>query len=126
MVDEKNQISEDAVSEDDLDKIMKDIVTEEEEAAEAAPEAVVTPISAAPQVTPIRSVEPKRTSSGGGEQALKLEFSGPINLKLQFTTGNRTIELNCTDEALVCRMADGTEFRMPTGATTSTANKKSA
>ena len=125
MVDEKNQVSEEQLSEDDLDKIMKEIVAEEsaneisaaEESAPvaAAPQPTAAPANKSASVTPIRAVSPK--SSGSSEQALKLEFTGPINLKLQFSSGSRSIELICGDDTLICRMADGTEFRIPTGGT---------
>jgi hypothetical protein len=49
------------------------------------------------------------------EQALTLELTGVINLKLCFSSGERSIEVFCTEESLLCRMADGTEFRIPTG-----------
>lgn len=122
MVDEKNQVSEEQLSEDDLDKIMKEIVAEESAsdtaatAETAAPAATVQPIASQKPatVTPIRANTGKNS---GGDQALKLEFTGPINLKLQFNSGSRSIELICSDETLVCRMADGTEFRIPTGGT---------
>jgi hypothetical protein len=46
-----------------------------------------------------------------------MELSGVVNLKLCFASGDRSIEVHCTEEALICRMADGTEFRIPTGIT---------
>jgi hypothetical protein len=123
MVDEKNQVSEEQLSEDDLDKIMKEIVAEEsatdvgmvEEPVVVAAAPQPAPISKPANVTPIRTNTVKNVATGSPDQALKLEFTGPINLKLSFTSGSRTIELVCSDETLVCRMADGTEFKIPTG-----------
>jgi hypothetical protein len=132
MVDETNQVEEENVSVDDLDKIMQEIV-QEDAPTDAAPQVMSTSQVAAPQtppvevtrpitnVTPLKAVaEPKPksavSSNFAGDQALKLEFTGPINLKLAFTTGNKTIEISCSDDALVCKMADGTEFKIPTSA----------
>jgi hypothetical protein len=91
------------ISEDELDQIIQDMSKEEEELVGAA-----KPVVAA--------VQPKKTSSNASsQQALTLEMNGVINLKLCFKNGDRSIEVICSEDALVCRMADGTEFRIPTG-----------
>jgi hypothetical protein len=95
------------VSESELDQLMEDLATEDTAPAEKA-------------VAEVRQL----TSNGNGthsefaadaEQSLKLELKGSINLKLVFSSGERSIEVFCAEEALICRMADGTEFKIPTG-----------
>lgn len=97
MADQK----QDDVSEDELDQIIADMSEEE------------TKDVSAPAPAKLREA-PK--SSALPEQTLSMELQGVINLKLCFSNGERSIEVRCTEEALVCRMADGTEFRIPTGA----------
>lgn len=95
------------MSDDDLDQIIQEISKEEE-----APKATAKPAAAA---SPNLSVIPGKKAGPRPEQALNLELTGVINLKLCFSSGERSIEVLCTEEALICRMADGTEFRIPTG-----------
>ncbi len=97
------KVQEDITSED-LDKIMQDIA-KEEAAPQKAPNPGLSLIKGAEQQAP----------KAAKEQALTLELTGQINLKLNFSSGERSIEVFCTEEALLCRMADGTEFRIPTG-----------
>ena len=66
---------------------------------------------------PAKKTAPATSTAGSSSaQNLTLEMNGVINLKLTFKNGDRNIEVICSEEALVCRMADGTEFRIPTGA----------
>jgi hypothetical protein len=108
MADNKSP-KEDDVSDDDLDQIIQDMSKEEEEVKTTS--------------APALSVVGKKTSAPmeRPDQALSLELTGVVNLKLCFSSGERSIEVLCTEEALVCRMADGTEFRIPTGITKSKA-----
>lgn len=103
MADEKN--SKDDMSDEDLDQIIQQISKEEE-----TPKA--KPAAAAPNLSVING---KKAAASKAEQSLNLELTGVINLKLCFSSGERSIEVLCTEEALICRMADGTEFRIPTG-----------
>ncbi len=97
MADKKEDISE-----DELDQIIQDMSKDEEPEVKAKPAVV--------------AVQGKRTSAApSSQQALTLEMNGVINLKLSFKNGDRNIEVICSEDALVCRMADGTEFRIPTG-----------
>ncbi|MGZ3694325.1 MAG: hypothetical protein ACXWQO_09090 [Bdellovibrionota bacterium] len=108
MADEKVTPEED-MSDDDLDQIIQDI-SKEEEVTAAKPTATVSTLGVLPGG--------KKTMAGGGskpEQSLNLELTGVINLKLCFSSGERSIEVLVSEEALICRMADGTEFRIPTG-----------
>lgn len=153
MVDEKNQVGEEQLSEEDLDRIMKDIVAEEAAAvAEAAPSATTSP-SADPvptevPVAEVTKVEPARpepvkaknpstavpvsksnvTPIKSGDatpnfesNSMRLDFTG--NISLCFTVGGKTVELQCSESSLVCKLADGTEFKVPIG-TNSTAVRK--
>lgn len=98
MADEKKM---EEVPEDELDQIIRDMADEE---------------SAAPAPTPALSLtKTAKPTKKDAEQSLTMELSGVVNLKLCFASGDRSIEVHCTEEALVCRMADGTEFRIPTG-----------
>jgi len=99
MADEKKS---EEVSEDELDQIIADMSKEEE-----------TP--AAPPVTMLKTAKTPSAPKGKPEQSLSMELTGVINLKLSFASGDRSIELTCSEDALICRMADGTEFRIPTG-----------
>lgn len=93
-------MSDDDISEEDLEKIIQDVAEEEK------PAATVTPLKAVP-----KSYEKK------AGQNLSLELSGVVNLKLSFSSGEKSIEVICSEEAFICKMADGTEFRIPTGLT---------
>jgi hypothetical protein len=93
------------MSEDELDQIIADMA--KDEGGEPSGKAAVSLASVK------SSPSAPRASS---EQVLSMELQGVINLKLCFSNGDRNIELRCTEETLICRMADGTEFRIPTGA----------
>lgn len=112
MSDNNNQVNEEKISDDELDEIIQDISQE-------APKAEVVQTQAAPKVVPMNTKN--KSAQKNTEQCLSLELTGSINLKLCFSSGERSIEVFCTEEALICRMADGTEFRIPTGM-----NKKAA
>lgn len=100
------------VSDDELDQIIQDMSQEDEPEAEAPkPVADVVPMKKAP--TKLESVSSDPVPSA--EQRLALEMTGVINLKLSFTQAERSIEVICTEETLICRTADGAEFRIPTG-----------
>lgn len=101
MADEKKL---EEASEDELDQIIRDMADEE----------AATPI-AAPALSLAKP--PKTATKKDAEQSLTMELTGVVNLKLCFASGERSIEVHCTEEALICRMADGTEFRIPTGIT---------
>ncbi len=109
MADESKKADEE-ISDDEIDQIIEDISKEE------------TP--AKPAAAPLSLVQGEKMSTKDKEQALTLEMNGVINLKLCFSSGERSIEVLCTEEALLCRMADGTEFRIPTGI--QSAKRKSA
>ncbi len=89
------------ISEDELDQIIQDMSKEEEEAVVAA--------------KPALEVVQSKKAAANPPQSLTLEMNGAINLKLNFKSGERSIEVLCGEDALVCTMADGTEFRIPTG-----------
>ena len=114
MSDEK-KIEE--AGEDELDQIIRDMAEEEEEDGNApAPTPVATAPTQTAAVAPLSLAKTGATQKQA-EQSLTMELSGVVNLKLCFASGDRSIEVHCTEEALVCRMADGTEFRIPTGIT---------
>lgn len=46
-------------------------------------------------------------------QSMTLEVQGNLHLKLVFQQGDKSIELRLDENILVCKMADGTEFRIP-------------
>ncbi len=95
------------VSESELDQLMEDLASEDAPAE-----------AKAPAVAEVRQLPTATTPSdfaADAEQSLKLELKGSINLKLCFNSGERSIEVFCAEEALICRMADGTEFKIPTG-----------
>jgi hypothetical protein len=99
MADEKKM---DDVSEDELDQIIQDMASEEEPVA--------------PQPIPLqKATTPKTKVKKAADQSLTMELTGVVNLKLCFASGDRSIEVICTEDALLCKMADGTEFRIPTG-----------
>lgn len=94
------------ISEDELDQIIQDMSKEE------SPEA-----SGQPALTLVQGKkgQPKAEVPAASAQSLTLEMNGVVNLKLCFKNGDRNIEVICSEESLVCRMADGTEFKIPTG-----------
>jgi len=112
MSDPQNAATDD-MSEDELDQIIQDMSKDEVEPAKPALEVVQSKKKApmAPAPTPVAS------PSSDASQALTLELSGVINLKLRFQNGDRSIEVSCTEEFLTCKMADGTEFKIPTAST---------
>ena len=87
------------MSEDELDQIIEDMAKEE--------------TASAPVLSLARGT--KAATKTASEQSLTLELKGVIDLKLCFASGDRSIEVLCTEDALLCRMADGTEFKIPTG-----------
>ncbi len=103
MADKKDA---DDVSEDELDKLIQDISKEEAED--------MAPVEESKPVLSMVSA-PKPAPAAAPAQALTLELTGDINLKLCFSSGERSIEVVCSEDALLCRMADGTEFKIPTG-----------
>jgi hypothetical protein len=107
MSDQQNSAKDD-ISEDELDQIIQDMSKDEAEPVKPALEVVQSMKKA---VTPVAN------TTGTTGQALTLELTGAINLKLRFQNGERSIEVACTDEYLTCTMADGTEFKIPTGVT---------
>lgn len=126
-------------ADDDLDSIMQELESMEAEVSaspeakpdEAGVEEVVSEASASTEapVANIRSVKKTRSSvasAAPATQALTMELTGSLNLKLNFATGNRTVELVCTDDALICRFGDGTEVRIPTDTARSTPLRRSA
>ena len=108
MPDEQNAAKDD-ISEDELDQIIQDMSKDE-----IAPE---KPVLEVVQSKKKAAVTPVATAASSTGQALTLELTGAINLKLRFQNGERSIEVACTDDFLTCTMADGTEFKIPTGVT---------
>lgn len=100
MADTKKVEAEEVQDDDELDQIIRDMAEEEDNAP-------------AMNATPLKAV--KSSAKNQADQSLTMELTGVINLKLCFASGERSIEVLCTEEALLCRMADGTEFRIPTG-----------
>lgn len=124
MADEKNQVNDDMAEDSDLDKIMQEIANEEKAltAAPAATETETETVEAT--VHPIPSAKAGKmkeaiSTNTEEKQSLTLELTGSINLKLRFASGERSIEIECLDDMMVCRMADGTEFRVPVGQSSS-------
>jgi len=125
MADEKKN---EAMSDDELDQIIQDMSKEDELAsAEIAPVAQAAEIVADPaeelkeeepveNIRVLHAVKPEAEKTNAGDQSLKMELQGVVNLKVNFSSGGRSVELICSEEALVCRMADGTEFRIPLNA----------
>jgi hypothetical protein len=119
---------------EDLDSIMKELESlERDTLVDAMQEDADTPISAeAPAKVAEISNAPQRpgkkakSNSGGSSQSLTLELTGTLNLKLGFVTGGKSVELVCTDEALICRFGDGTEIRIPTENPRSASMRRSA
>ena len=129
MSDEYTVNAETEISEDDIDKIMENIEKVEQVVEQKAP----TPIKAERAAPSLASSslgvvknEPANAPVGAPRQTLALELNGTINLKLSFRSGERSIEVFCTDDALICRMADGTEFRVPIGSAAESTKRKSA
>lgn len=113
MSDEKEKeeaVAQEDVSESELDQLMEDLASED---ATASVETEEEPVAEVRQL-PAASRE-RESLVAEAEQSLKLELKGSINLKLCFSSGERSIEVFCAEEALICRMADGTEFKIPTG-----------
>jgi len=81
-------------SEKELDQIIADI--SREDARQGIP---ASPASS-------RVVRP-------ASQSMTLEVQGNLHLKLVFQQGDKAIELRLDENILICKMADGTEFRIP-------------
>ena len=107
MVDEENKPESDI--DDDVDHIIQEISEEDPSFSSN-----VSPLTVATSVEKPAPV-PTKSSSENLEQCLTLELKGSIQLTLCFVSGDRRIEVICGEDALVCRMADGTEFKIPTG-----------
>jgi hypothetical protein len=117
MADEKKS---EAMSDDELDQIIQDMSKEDEQATaevetdapmmESTPEPVEAPVE---PVRTLRAAKPADRKPVASDQSLTMELQGVVNLKVNFSSGGRSVELVCSEEALVCRMADGTEFRIP-------------
>jgi hypothetical protein len=55
-----------------------------------------------------------RTTTGGAEEgSLTLSVSGAMSLKLRYEGGDQEIEVALAGDALVVRLSDGSEFRIP-------------
>jgi len=117
MSDKNNPVSGGTAADEDLEKIMQEIISEETNLSETK-EATVQDISTAAKAGKIKAEENTE------KQTLSLELSGSINLKLYFSSGERSIEVSCGEDAMICRLADGSEFRIPFGTVAN--NKKSA
>ena len=81
-------------SEKELDQIIADISRED-----------------ARQSTPVSPTSPRVARTA--PQSMTLEVQGNLHLKLVFQQGDKFIELRLDENILVCKMADGTEFRIP-------------
>lgn len=103
MADKKEAVEE--ISEDELDQIIQDMsAAEQSEAASSTLEEEVE-----------EAASYKRGSRESSEdRSVSLELTGVVNLRLSFRDGERTIDLSCSEDELVCRTADGAEFRIPT------------
>ncbi|RZA07687.1 MAG: hypothetical protein EOP11_06985 [Proteobacteria bacterium] len=117
MADEKKN---EAMSDDELDQIIQDMSKEDEQAtAEVEADAPVMEAPFEPVEAPVepvrslRAAKPLDPKPAASDQSLTMELQGVVNLKVNFSSGGRSVELVCSEEALVCRMADGTEFRIP-------------
>jgi hypothetical protein len=109
MADKKD--AKEDISEDELDQIIQDMSKDETEAASSTEKPVLELVQGKKKAAPAASSH----AQGGGQQALTLEMNGVVNLKLHFKSGERSIEVHCTEDYLTCTMADGTEFKIPTG-----------
>lgn len=107
MVDGKNQVE--AGEEEDLEKIMQEINSIEQEGVAMQHDKKTATVHALPP----QGVKSAPTSTGSEEQSLRLELTGSIHMRLSFASGARSVDLYCTDDSLVCRLADGSEFRVP-------------
>jgi hypothetical protein len=102
MADQNPKAQED-ISEDELDQIIQDMSKDEETEKPAEKPALELVQGAKKKVAPV------------ADQTIALELKGVVNLKLSFKNGDRAIEVLCSEDYLTCRMADGTEFKIPTG-----------
>lgn len=108
-----------AKQDEDLDSIMQELANLDQEVGmSATTEATAAAPNSPEPVTNMRQARRARMSAASSAapttQALTLELTGSLNLKLSFSTGARQVELVCTEDALVCRFGDGTEVRIPT------------
>lgn len=128
-----------AKADEDLDSIMQELESLDQEVGAAmgateptssATSSTTPPASSSGEaVTALRPNRKARTNAVGGApstQALTLELTGSLNLKLAFATGNRQVELVCSEDALVCRFGDGTEVRIPTDSAKGVSTKRAA
>ncbi|MGZ3653220.1 MAG: hypothetical protein ACXVB9_05635 [Bdellovibrionota bacterium] len=102
MADQKD--AKEDISEDELDQIIQDMSKDESSGEDVKPVLEV-----------VQSKKKAATPVSSSAQALTLEMNGVVNLKLHFKNGDRSIEVLCSEDYLTCRMADGTEFKIPTG-----------
>jgi putative NADH-flavin reductase len=102
MVDGKNQTNS---GDEDLEKIMQEINSIEQESA-------VQETSAAALPQNVKAFPKGEKTS----QSLTMELNGSIQLRLVFASGARSMEISCDESGFICRLADGSEFRIPMGA----------
>jgi len=55
----------------------------------------------------------RTTTAGAEEGSLTLSVSGAMSLKLRYEGGDQEIEVSLAGDALVVRLSDGSEFRIP-------------
>lgn len=132
MVDEKNQDNGAASEDVDFTKIMQEIAQEEAALTQEEPADILKEVREAtvhsihdPAYHASRT-KPAVATEAGEKQSLSLELSGTMQIKLHFASGGRSIEISCSDDAMICKFADGTEFRIPVGKSQDIASKKSA
>jgi hypothetical protein len=109
---EKNETKEE-ISEDELDQIIQDMSKDESRAPAELTKATLDFAHSKKKVTSSAVTPSQQTQPS--QQSLSMEMNGVINLKLSFKNGGRSIEVHCTEEHLLFKMADGTEFKIPTG-----------
>lgn len=61
------------------------------------------------KVTPM----PAKTVAPEGEQKLSMTVQGNMTLSLGFASGSSSLEIVCEGDAMVCRLANGMEIRVP-------------
>lgn len=110
----------------DDDSTGLDDLNMDSEVEEMASEPVTEPLRAIPG--PALSAVPRASNveATGNGQSLTMKLVGSMQLQLEFESGGRTLALECTDVALICRFGDGTEVRIPTDAPQKTSFKRSA
>jgi hypothetical protein len=115
----------DDLSEAELDQIIQDMAKEDQDSAtEAAPKTAPSSPALAPVVSlPSSASGPSKAMKTNG-QKLSLELTGSIQLKLQFSSGEKSLELECGEDHLLCRLADGSEFKIPFHSSAGSASKR--